>query len=131
MGIALIMGLLRASAGDIGTGIASGVVMLALFSPLLLFWHSQITQIRRCAEKLAAGKFLVAEAEGIHTLANRWNRHFVCAAHIRFSDGTVFSNARIPYYQAVRQGSKDGIFPVWLALIDGEKKPIVFLRPIR
>lgn len=128
MGIAVVMGLLRAAAGDAGAGIASGVVLLVVFSPMLLMWNSQISRINKRGAKLDAGQFLVTEAEGEQAVTNRWSRHYVGVARARLADGTVLRSVEIPYNQAAQMGSRSGAFQAWLVLIEGEDKPIIFRR---
>ena len=128
VGIAVVMGMLRAMGGNAGAGIASGIAALLLFSPILLYWNSQISKIHKRAAKLNAGQFLVTEAEGDRALSVHWTRHYVGNASARLADGTVLRSVAIPYYQAERMGNRSGTFQAWLVLIDGEDKPILFVR---
>lgn len=127
-GIALLMGLLRAGDGDAGAGLAAGIAILTVFSPMLLLWNSQIRNIRRIGTMLETGTFLVTTAEGERAFPNRWSYSNLGSAHAITADGKKWKHVRIPYFVAERLKNRKTAFPAWLVMIDGEDTPILFPR---
>lgn len=126
LGVAAGMGLLKALSTNIFGGVASCVLMLLVFSPMLLLWNSQISRIRKIADKLAAGAFQVSEAECEYAFPDRWTRHYLGKARVRLPDGTILKSVDMPYHLADQLRRHSGSFRVWLVLPDDESKPICF-----